>query len=173
MTYPRIWCVGLFFSSLIMLVAFVWMQPAPASVLNETPPDNAAWQIKSAEDVQRIVSSAAAADRAIMFIHVDWALMDAQRMRFDQLVSEYLRLHPRENVEFYYVDCTSVTEGYAPLRQLRGWKELEHATATSLIHGWGEIVYLERGRVLRVEPLLNSASTAESVRRTEWLLSND
>jgi hypothetical protein len=124
----------------------------------------------SASDVQRIISTAAAADRAILFIHVDWALMEPQRTRFVEFINDYLRLHPQDDLGFYYVDCTSVTDGYAPFRSLTGWRELEVAAGTSLIHGWGELVWMEQGRVLHVERILNFESTSELIQKTEALI---
>ena len=55
---------------------------------------------------------------------------------------------------FHYIDCTSVTDGYGPLRNLDGWKELESRRGGgSLIHGRGEVVWLDHGRALAVQRL--------------------
>jgi hypothetical protein len=107
-----------------------------------------------------------------MFIHVDWAIMEPQRTRYRQFVSDYLQLYPGDDLAFYYVDCTSITDGYAPLRRLTGWAELEDAAGTSLIHGWGELVWLEQGRVLHVERIMNFKSMSKLLQKTEALLPN-
>jgi hypothetical protein len=44
--------------------------------------------------------------------------------------------------------------------------------ATSLIHGWGELVWMEKGRVLHVERILNYESTSELIQKTETLIPN-
>jgi hypothetical protein len=130
----------------------------------------AASSLTSDFEVQRIVSSAAAAERAIVFVHVGWAPMEPQRTRYAQFAHDYLELHPQENLEFYYVDCTPVTSGYAPLKRLAGWAELEAAAGASLIQGWGELVWMERGRVLHVERIQNFESISGLLNKTEALM---
>ena len=147
-------------------------QPEPAKGLKEFSANIAPLRLNSPSDVQRIIASAATEERAVLFIHVDWALMEPQRTRFDEFVNDYLRLNPRDNVGFYYIDCTSITDGYAPLKRLTGWPELEGAAAMSLIHGWGELVWMEQGRVLHVERILNYESTSELIQKTETLIPN-
>jgi hypothetical protein len=145
-------------------------QPEPAKVFNEFSANNAPPRLNSPSDVQRVVTSAATAERAILFIHVDWAPMTQQRTRFDDYVSDYQHSHPQDDLAFYYVDCTSITESYAPLKRLAGWKELEGEAGTSLIHGYGELVWMEQGRVVHVERILNFESTSELLQKTEALI---
>jgi hypothetical protein len=121
--------------------------------------------------VERVVSIAAASERAVMFVHVDWAIMGPQRTRFAEFMRDYNRSHPGNNLGFYYVDCTAITSGYAPLTKLPGWAELEAAAGTSLLHGYGELVWLERGRVVGVKQILSFATTAELMQETERLMS--
>jgi len=120
--------------------------------------------------VQNAVDNAAASERAIMFVHVDWASMQPQQQQFAQFIIEYHRKHSATPVMFHYVDCTPITDGYSPLRALPGWQELE-ADGQSLIHGWGELVWIERGRVLHVERIINFKSASELVNKTEQLMS--
>jgi hypothetical protein len=141
-----------------------------ASRYNQRSAGVIASRSESESDVQRIVSTAAAADRAVMFIHLDWAPMEPQRSRYVQFANDWLQLHPRDNLGFYYLDCTPVDSGYAPLRRLTGWVELEVAAGTSLIHGWGELVWMERGRVLHVERIQNFESISELLNKTEALM---
>ena len=117
-------------------------------------------------DVQRIVSNSAASKRAVLFVHVGWAVMEPQQHRFVEFALAYARKYSDSGVLFYYVDCTPVTDGYAPLVELEGWKELQDAASTSLIHGWGEVVWMESGRVLRVERILAFESAADLIRTT-------
>jgi hypothetical protein len=120
--------------------------------------------------VQAAVSNAANARAAIIFVHVDWAPMEHQRRRFAEFAVEYQRIHPDLPVHFHYVDCTPVSDGYAPLRSLLGWQELEGAVGSSLLHGWGELVWMSRGRVLHVERILNFDSVSALIHKTEALL---
>jgi hypothetical protein len=127
-------------------------------------------RLETEADVQAVVANAARSRRAIMFVHVDWAIMEPQRTRFAQFVVEYQRMYPNDGVLFHYVDCTSVTDGYAPLKALPGWQELENTEGTSLIHGWGELVWLEQGRVLHVERTLNFDTTSDLLQKTRRLI---
>lgn len=126
--------------------------------------------LETEADVQHVVSNAAASPRAIMFVHLDWASMEPQRTRFAEFMLEYQRTYPDGQILFHYVDCTPVTNGYAPLRSLPGWQKLHEAAGTSLIHGWGELVWMEKGRVLHVERILDCGSAAELVEKTDRLL---
>jgi hypothetical protein len=126
--------------------------------------------LETEADVQAVVSDAARSPRAIMFVHVDWAIMEPQRTRFAAFMLEYYRTYPADPMLFHYVDCTSVTNDYAPLEALAGWQELENAAGTSLIHGWGELVWMEHGRVLHVERILNFDTASELVEKTQSLM---
>lgn len=127
-------------------------------------------KLESKEDVQRVVTNAALSERAIMFVNVDWAIMEPQRTRFAQFAINYHQANPDDSVLFHYVDCTPVTNGYAPLRSLTGWRELQKAAGTALIHGWGEIVWMHKGRVLHVERILNFETTKDLMEKTKSLL---
>lgn len=120
--------------------------------------------------VQHVVNNAAASERAILFVHVSWAVMRPQQQQFAQFMIEYQHKHPDDPLMFYYVDCTPITSDYAPLRSLPGWQELE-PTGQSLIQGWGELVWMEHGRVLYVERILNFKTASDLVRKTEQIMS--
>lgn len=142
---------------------------ASKSQVNKLVADFAALECNSEDDVRKIVSHAAAARRSILFIQLDWAFMYDQHRRFAEFSIAHSNAHPESNVGFYYVDCTPVTSGYAPLHELNGWDELEAAAGTSLIHGWGEVAWLENGRVLHVEPILNFDSVDDLIEKTQDL----
>jgi hypothetical protein len=127
--------------------------------------------LETEADVQAVVSNATRSSRSVMFVHVDWAIMEPQRTRFAAFCLEYQRTHSGDPVLFHYVDCTSVTDGYGPLRALPGWKGLESAAGTSFIHGWGELIWMDRGRVLHVERILNFETSTELVEKTRSLMS--
>jgi hypothetical protein len=170
MTFPQLQRAALLATCLVTINACDGRQVEPASSFNEPSTSIAVSPLKTEWDVQRIISTAAAAERAIMFIHVEWALMEPQRSRYAQFVNDWLQLHPRDNLEFYYVDCTPVTSGYAPLKRLTGWTELQDAAGTSLIHGMGEVVWMERGRVLHVESIQNFDSISALLKKTQTLM---
>lgn len=127
-------------------------------------------RLKTEGDVQGAVTNAARSSRAVLFVHVDWAPMEPHRTRFAEFMVAYQRKHSDDPMLFHYVDCTSVTNGYAPLRSLTGWQALHDARGGSLLHGSGELVWLERGRVLHVESILDFDSTAELLRKTKSLM---
>ena len=127
-------------------------------------------RLETKEDVQRVVTNAALSERAIVFVNVDWAIMEPQRTRFAQFVINYHRKHPDDSVLFHYVDCTPVTNGYAPLKSLAGWRDLQKAAGTALIHGYGEIVWMHNGRVLHVEGILNFETTEDLIEKTRTLM---
>lgn len=145
-------------------------EESPEMPVDELVASLSSASLETEDDVQRVVSNAAASPRAVMFVHLDWAIMEPQRTRFVEFVLDYQRLHPDDPLLFHYVDCTPVTSGYRPLRSLPGWQELHEAAGTSLIHGWGELVWMEHGRVLHVERILNFDSTSQLVEKTETLM---
>jgi hypothetical protein len=127
-------------------------------------------RLESETDVQRVIDNAVASEQAILFVNLDWAIMQPQRKQFAEFMIEYQRRHPANSLMFHYVDCTQITSGYSPLRSLPGWQELE-TNGQSLIHGWGELVWMERGHVLHVEPILNFETVSDLVRKTEQIMS--
>ncbi len=98
-----------------------------------------------------------------MFVNVDWSFdMYFAAPKFFELSETYCSIRGLPTIGFHYLDCTSVTDGYGPLRQISGWKELEEVNhGWSLIHGHGEVVWIENGRVIKVEPLKHSATPGD------------
>lgn len=107
---------------------------------------------------------------SVLFVHVDWASMIHHRERFCEFAREYGRTHPASGLVFHYIDCTSITDGYEPLRSLPGWKRLEGDPPRSLIHGHGEIAWMKSGSVLQVDPILGHGTAEDLVTTTELLL---
>ncbi len=124
-------------------------------------------------DVRRVVAHAAAADRSVMFIHIDWAPMEPQRTEFAKFSLACQTKAPTDDILFHYVDCTPISfKGYRPLRALPGWKKLEQErNGSSLVHAWGEIIWLDHGRVIQAERILDFESTAELLTFTETVFS--
>lgn len=131
--------------------------------------DLSAANLDSEEAVQRVVSNAVASRRAVLLIHVDWAPMEQQRRRYIEFMLNFRRTHPTEDVQFHYVDCTAA-HGYGPLHRISGWREHEGEPRQSLIHGMGEIVWLENGHLLRVERILRFETVEQIVELTEQLM---
>lgn len=124
-------------------------------------------RLKAIEEVQRAVDEAKSHSNAILLVHVDWAPMIHQRKRFAEFEREYKTRYPKNDVAFRYIDCTSITEDYEPLRSLPGWKELEKQNSgSSLVHGYGELAWVKNGRVLHVERPLNFDSVDGLVAKT-------
>lgn len=121
---------------------------------------------RTEEDVRHIVANAVRSHRAVLFLHVDWAPMEPQRTRFADFAVQYEKAFPDSGLLFHYADCTPVTQGYAPLVELDGWKELQDTAGTSLVHGWGEVVWMAKGRVLHVERILNFESASSLIQKT-------
>lgn len=120
--------------------------------------------------VETVVANAASSTRAIVFVHVDWALMAMQQKLFAEFFLDYQRRFPDDPVQFHYVDCTPVDHSYAPLKALAGWREIEESKGMSLIHGWGELVWMKQGRVVHVEQIINFNSAEQLTKKTEALL---
>lgn len=127
-------------------------------------------RLETAEDVQHAVDRATSRTHAILFVHVDWAPMLHQRQRFAEFKRAYKTRYPKSDLIFKYIDCTAITEGYEPLRKLPGWTELEaHNNGASLVHGYGELVWCNNGRVVHVESPLNFGSANALIAKTESL----
>lgn len=127
-------------------------------------------KLETEADVRQVVSNAAASERAVMFINVNWAIMEPQKTRFAEFALAYQRKHPLKPVHFHFVDCTPVTSGYQPLESLPGWQELQEENGFAFIHGNGEIVWMKQGRVLHIYPILNFESVSELIKKTESLM---
>ena len=96
---------------------------------------------KTGDDVRRIFGHAATSNRAVLFIHVDWNSMKSQRRQFAEFAAAYHDTYPRSDVLFHYVDCTPVTQGYAPLRELDGWYDSRDGTGPS--YACGDVVWMD------------------------------
>src|SRR5690606_9152797 len=122
------------------------------------------------EQVEHVVANAASSERAVLFIHVDWAIMSPQHDRFAEFATDFQQAEPGNQVGFHFVDCTPVSQGYAPLKALPGWMDLQREAGGSLIHGWGEVVWMDEGRVLHVQKILDFPSSKELIAMTESLM---
>lgn len=126
-------------------------------------------KLETAEEVQRAVDEAVSNRNVIFLVHVGWAFMEQQRSRFAAFKRDFDLKHPGSDLEFRYIDCTPITSGYVPLRNLDGWSELEEDNRTSLLHGYGELVWCKEGRVLHVQRALDFADCDTMIAKTEAL----
>jgi hypothetical protein len=85
-----------------------------------------------------------------VFVRLDWS-MDSliTTFPFAQFTLDYHSSHPDRKLLFHYIDCTSIADDYSPLTDIPGWQNL--ADRRRLPQGWGKVVWLKNGRVLRVE----------------------
>src|SRR5690349_2721102 len=109
---------------LLVLLGCARTPQQPAMSVTAAPPEVSVAELaaklektslESEAEVAGVVANAAAAPRAIMFVHVDWAPMEPFRTRFAKFMLAYQAKHPNEPVMFHYVDCTPITSSYAPL----------------------------------------------------------
>ncbi|WP_461506425.1 hypothetical protein [Rhodopirellula baltica] len=116
--------------------------------------------------VQQVVDHAVSRECSVMFVHLDWAMTEIYHKQYAEFVIEYCRLFPRSNLAFHFADCTTVSRDYAPLRKIPGWQQLMDDAGSALIHGHGEIVWVEKGRVLHVQKISDFKTAAQLVECT-------
>ena len=122
-------------------------------------------------ELDAMIRHAATCERAIIFVHADWSLQSVLGLRFyDDYSAAYLQQPDRPFVDFHYMDYTSLNRAPQRLVDLPGWHELKHRPNSALLQGNGELIYLEKGQVIAVEPLLLSGLTkAECIRQAvDW-----
>lgn len=92
---------------------------------------------------------------SIAFVHVDWSPLKDRRAHFFRFAREYRRTaSPSTVIRFLFIDGTSESAiQYETLRKLDGWSSLEMSKGRALVHGWGEIIWMSKGRVLDVEAI--------------------
>ncbi len=154
--------------SLMVLLGCGGMNPATPTA--EESSDFVFSPLENAEEVQRAVSEATSHPNAILLVHVDWAPMVLQQERFAEFKRAYKTKYPQSDLLFAYIDCTAITDDYAPLRSLPGWKKLQDQQGgSSLVHGNGELVWCKNGVVLNVENPFAFESTDALILKTESL----
>ena len=108
------------------------------------------------ESVQQIVDHATRCERAVVFINVNWSLTSqiCQR-KFAEFAIEYSTHQSVDPAMFHFVEAAPVsTNGYRPLRSVPGWQQLiTNNAGTAMIHGEGEVAWIENGRVLDVRSI--------------------
>ncbi len=101
-------------------------------------------------DVDRALHNARNAEQSIVFVRLDWSADSLMAtFPFAQFTLDYYSSHSDSKLLFHYIDCTSITDDYSLLTDIPGWQDL--ADRRQLPQGFGEVVWLKNGRVLRVE----------------------
>ena len=133
--------------------------------------DLASVNIPFANDFGLEIEKAMKADQSIVFVHVEWAPMHAPRRKFCDFVNAYRKAHLSDGTSFHYIDFTHAVhnkESRKELKGLNGWSELR----SGVIHGNGELIWINRGKVVSIEPIMNF-TLDELVKKTETTFSGD
>lgn len=127
-------------------------------------------------DVEHAIGNSLTSDSAVVFVHVDWAIMEPQRERFTRFVLRHYQRFPRGAVGFHYVDCTPITGDASPLplKSLPGWpgsgRKLYAQQGTA---GSGDLIWIKQGVVCHVEPNLDAGNADELVDKTLSFFGHD
>jgi len=128
-------------------------------------------KLKTPAQVQHALGNALASDRAVVFVHLDWAVMESQRDRFTRFMLAYHQQFPAHAVGFHYIDCTPISSDYTPLKSLPGWPGSgSEVFAQQGTGGWGDVIWLDHGVVRHVESILESQDATELVAKTRVFL---
>jgi hypothetical protein len=115
---------------------------------------------QTAAEQDAMIRHAATCERAIIFVHADWSLTSALGLRdYDDYSAAYLQQPDRPFVDFHYMDYSVLNEAPQRLTDLPGWQELRAPRNSALLYGNGELIYLEKGQVIAVEPVLLNGPT--------------
>lgn len=127
-------------------------------------------KFETAADLEYVLNNAVACERSIVFVNVDWSLyMPLNRRKFAEFSIAYNDLHPDTPVMFHYTDASR--GNYVPYETLEGSREVESYRFKSLIHGNGELFWLEKGRVVHIEPIQNFTFVSDLIDKTNQLKS--
>ena len=119
--------------------------------------------------VHGVIDNALGSRRSVMFIHVDWAMTEIYHQQYAEFLVAYHTKYPSDALLFHFADCSSVSQNYAPLRAIPGWQQLIDDAGTAMIHGNGEVAWIENGRVLHVQSIREFETASELVEFTETL----
>ncbi|MDB5335082.1 MAG: hypothetical protein JWN70_701 [Planctomycetaceae bacterium] len=129
-----------------------------------------AFQVRT--DIDAAIGEAVAANFSILFVHVSWAPMKLQRDLFLRFAADCQNKSPGV-ICFRYIDFTDVSDDYPQLFSLPGWAELRQQSGNAMIHGYGELVWMDHGNVVHVERTLNYKNESELTAKTNSLFTID
>ncbi len=69
--------------------------------------------------VQQVLANAVASEHAVLLLNVNWMFCNSSQ-KYSEVLNGYYEIHPNAPVQFHYVDVTSISAGYGPIRQLPG-----------------------------------------------------
>lgn len=99
-------------------------------------------------------------DYAIIFVQLDWAVPQRDRDMFKEFAKRYYNTSLRRRAKFHIINFTS--SGYDKLYELPGWFEQPNAK----IGGYGEIVWLKKGRVVGIAQCNTMTDVEEAMKLT-------
>lgn len=124
-------------------------------------------------DIENAIQNATKAEQAVILINLDWSIQCVMaRVPFAQFMLDYRSSRPHGKLLFHYIDCTNITQDYSPLTDLPGWQELDDKSPGTLISGYGEMVWLKNGQVLRVAPIWDVRSRDKLIKITDELMAD-
>lgn len=123
----------------------------------------------SERDVAAVVENAAQSHRAVVFVYLPWAPMRPQTDRFAELVVDWHANHKHVPVGFHFIDFSDVGNGYRPLTNLPGWPARDGRPDVGRIGGWGELVWIDHGRVVHIQSAMDFSDGDELVALTRNL----
>ena len=137
--------------------------PATLFVPSNTEVHNVVPNLETPDDVRRAISRAIDAKRAIVFVHVDWSIMEPWHNRFCSFATSYHDRYPDDPVQFHQIDVTPTTNDRSPLTSMPGWpgtgREIYVKSGTG---GCGDIIWINEGIVQHVE-MVSETSNAEGL----------
>jgi len=115
------------------------------------------------------VENAANSQRAVVFVYVAWAFMRPQTDRFAEFAIAWQSNNENPPVGFHFIDFTEVGNDYRPLTSLPGWPTRNERPDVGTIGGYGEVVWIEGGRVVHIQTTLDFASGSEMATLTRTI----
>ena len=106
-------------------------------------------------------------DAAVVFVHFDWCFLDRERQNFGEFATRYNHDSHKPLATFHVINFT---DGVSPLRELPGWKENDPGPNGEPINGYGEVVWIRRGRIISIKPIGHFRSTADVINHTKAAL---
>jgi hypothetical protein len=123
--------------------------------------------LETPAQVENALRNAINSDRAIVFVHLDWAIMQPQRDLFTRFMLHYHHRFPDRSVGFHYLDCTPITSDYTPLKSLPDWpgsgRNIYALQGTGV---WGDVIWIDHGVVRHVETIMESDDADELIAKT-------
>jgi hypothetical protein len=158
---------------IIVTSVVVGCRGTPASVLDPMESELRRERVTWSQNLKLGIAESKSHERAVVFMHVDWATMSQQRSVFLRWVHRQRETRPTDRVFFQYLNCTEQSHEYASLRNLDGWKEIEESKKVRLIGGYGEVMWMKNGKVFAIETMDVTMQPEDLMELTDRIFSND